>query len=75
MDHSSIEGQCATKGMRMTEQRRVIARVLEAATDPQAGPALKRFFGTSGFHRVDGRMQQRLDELERGLVRVRMEVE
>jgi Fur family ferric uptake transcriptional regulator len=30
---SSIEEQCATKGMRMTEQRRVIARVLEAATD------------------------------------------
>jgi Fur family transcriptional regulator, ferric uptake regulator len=35
LDHStsSIEEQCAIKGMRMTEQRRVIARVLEAATD------------------------------------------
>jgi Fur family ferric uptake transcriptional regulator len=33
LDQTSIEGQCATKGMRMTEQRRVIARVLEAATD------------------------------------------
>ncbi len=32
-DHTSIEEQCAAKGMRMTEQRRVIARVLEAATD------------------------------------------
>jgi Fur family ferric uptake transcriptional regulator len=32
VDHS-IEEQCAAKGMRMTEQRRVIARVLEAATD------------------------------------------
>lgn len=33
MEHNSIEDQCAAKGMRMTEQRRVIARVLEAATD------------------------------------------
>lgn len=31
--NTSIEEQCAAKGMRMTEQRRVIARVLEAATD------------------------------------------
>jgi Fur family ferric uptake transcriptional regulator len=29
----SLEDQCLVKGMRMTEQRRVIARVLEAATD------------------------------------------
>jgi Fe2+/Zn2+ uptake regulation proteins len=28
-----LEEQCAAKGMRMTEQRRVIARVLDAATD------------------------------------------
>jgi Fur family ferric uptake transcriptional regulator len=33
VDQTSIEEQCAAKGMRMTEQRRVIARVLEAATD------------------------------------------
>ncbi len=33
MDHTSIEDQCAAKGMRMTDQRRTIARVLEAATD------------------------------------------
>jgi Fur family ferric uptake transcriptional regulator len=34
-DHKaqSIEEACVAKGMRMTEQRRVIARVLEAATD------------------------------------------
>jgi Fur family ferric uptake transcriptional regulator len=32
-DHTSIEEQCAAKGMRMTDQRRTIARVLEAATD------------------------------------------
>lgn len=29
----SLEDVCVAKGMRMTEQRRVIARVLEAATD------------------------------------------
>jgi len=29
----SLEDACIAKGMRMTEQRRVIARVLEAATD------------------------------------------
>jgi len=30
---SSIEGLCTQKGMRMTDQRRVIARVLSDATD------------------------------------------
>ena len=30
---TSLEEACLAKGMRMTEQRRVIARVLEAATD------------------------------------------
>jgi len=30
---SPIEGQCMAKGMRMTEQRRVIARVLAQAAD------------------------------------------
>jgi Fur family ferric uptake transcriptional regulator len=29
----SLEEACLAKGMRMTEQRRVVARVLEAATD------------------------------------------
>ncbi len=29
----SLEDACVAKGMRMTDQRRVIARVLEAATD------------------------------------------
>ena len=33
MDHTSIEEQCTAKGMRMTDQRRTIAHVLEAATD------------------------------------------
>lgn len=30
---SSLEDACAAKGLRMTEQRRTIARVLDAATD------------------------------------------
>jgi Fur family ferric uptake transcriptional regulator len=30
---NSIEGQCAAKGMRMTEQRRIIARVLNDSDD------------------------------------------
>ena len=30
---ASLEDICVAKGMRMTEQRRIIARVLEAATD------------------------------------------
>ena len=49
--------------------------LLQAASDPQAQGALHRFFGTSGFHRVDAHAQQRLDELKQGLTRVRMEVE
>jgi Fur family ferric uptake transcriptional regulator len=31
--NSNLEQTCVAKGMRMTEQRRIIARVLEAATD------------------------------------------
>lgn len=31
--HPDLEAACVEKGMRMTEQRRVIARVLQAATD------------------------------------------
>jgi len=33
MDHPNIEDLCLQKGMRMTDQRRVIARVLSAASD------------------------------------------
>lgn len=49
--------------------------LLEASRDPQAGPALQQFFGTSAFSRVDPVSQSRLDELRSGLRRVRMEVE
>jgi len=33
LETTSIEEQCVASGMRMTEQRRIIARVLEQATD------------------------------------------
>ena len=32
--HNDIEAQCTAKGMRMTEQRRVIARVLSGSSAP-----------------------------------------
>jgi Fur family ferric uptake transcriptional regulator len=31
--HTDIEAQCAARGMRMTEQRRVIARILASSAD------------------------------------------
>lgn len=31
--HQTLEQQCATRGMRMTEQRRIIAQVIERADD------------------------------------------
>lgn len=49
--------------------------LLQAAGDPDAAPALEKFFGTSGFHPVDADTRHRLERLKAGLVRVRMEVE
>lgn len=49
--------------------------LLEASRDPLAAPALRRFFGTTGFHAIDPASQQRLARLRAGLVRVRLEVE
>jgi Fur family ferric uptake transcriptional regulator len=43
---SDIEAQCAAKGMRMTEQRRIIARVLAASADhPDVEELYKRCAG------------------------------
>ena len=50
-------------------------RVANHAPDPTAGPALRKFFGTSAFHRLDPASQRALDRLRAGLARVRMEVE
>lgn len=56
-------------------QRRLREVLLQAADDPQAGPALRKFFNTSGFYPVDPASQQRLEQLREGLQRVRMQVE
>jgi len=47
----------------------------DASRDPQAGPALAKFFGTTGFHPVDAASLRALERLRNGLARVRMEVE
>lgn len=49
--------------------------LLEASRDPQAGPALAKFFGTTGFHPVDAASLRSLERLRSGLQRIRMEVE
>ncbi|WP_449466481.1 phosphate/phosphite/phosphonate ABC transporter substrate-binding protein [Stenotrophomonas humi] len=49
--------------------------LLGASRDPVAGPALAKFFGTTGFHPVDAKSQRVLDRLRSGLARIRMEVE
>ncbi len=49
--------------------------LLEASRDPEAGPALAKFFGTTGFHLMDPDSQQALDRLRNGWTRIRMEVE
>lgn len=56
-------------------RRRLQAVLLEASQDPQARKALRKFFGTTGFHTVDPASQRALARLRAGLVRVRMEVE
>lgn len=49
--------------------------LLQASSDPLAGPALAKFFGTTGFHPVDPDNLRALERLRRGLQRIRMEVE
>ena len=56
-------------------ERRLREVLLQAADDPQAAPALRKFFNTSGFYPVDADSQRRLEELREGLQRVRMQVE
>ena len=62
-------------GMDPAVRRRLQEVLLEASNDPAAGPALRKFFGTSAFHRLDPASQRALDRLRAGLARVRMEVE
>lgn len=56
-------------------QRRLREVLMQAAQDPEAAPALRKFFGTSGFYPVDAASQRELDSLREGLQRVRMQVE
>ncbi|MDR7067631.1 phosphonate transport system substrate-binding protein [Pseudoxanthomonas japonensis] len=49
--------------------------LLEAASDPAARDALKVFFRTTRFLPVDPASQQALDDLRRGVTRVREQVE
>lgn len=56
-------------------RQRLQTVLLEASRDPEAGPALAKFFGTTGFHLMDPASQQALDRLRNGWTRIRMEVE
>ena len=49
--------------------------LLEASHDPVAAPALRKFFGTTAFHRIDPASLAALERLRGGLERVRLEVE
>lgn len=62
-------------GMDPVVRARLQEVLLEASNDPQAAPALQKFFGTTAFHRIDPASQQALDRLGAGLTRVRLEVE
>ena len=49
--------------------------LLEAGNDPDAREALLQFFGTTRFLPIDEGASDALDELRRGVARVRAEVE
>ncbi|MCD7100317.1 phosphate/phosphite/phosphonate ABC transporter substrate-binding protein [Stenotrophomonas sp. MMGLT7] len=62
-------------GMDERVARRLQDVLLQARDDPQAAPALRRFFATSGFRRMDAESGRQLERLRRGVDRVRLEVE
>ncbi|KAB7764883.1 metal-binding protein [Xanthomonas maliensis] len=62
-------------GMDPAVEQRLRAVLLQASTDPVAGPALRRFFGTDGFHPLDGASLHRLDVLGRELRQLKAQVE
>ncbi|MCC4604882.1 phosphate/phosphite/phosphonate ABC transporter substrate-binding protein [Xanthomonas campestris] len=62
-------------GLDPAVERRLRTVLLQAASDPKAGPALKRFFGTSAFHPVDAGSRRRLDALSAGLQQVQDEMQ
>jgi phosphonate transport system substrate-binding protein len=53
-----------------------LAEVLQqAARDPNAAPALRAFFRTTGFSALDAETRDELARIRAGVIRVRMEVE
>ncbi|APO94150.1 phosphate/phosphite/phosphonate ABC transporter substrate-binding protein [Xanthomonas vesicatoria] len=62
-------------GMDPAVERRLRAVLLQAASDPKAGPALQRFFGTTAFHPLDRGSRRRLDALSAGLQHISDEME
>ena len=63
------------KGMDPRVEARLREVLMEAALDPDAGEVLRRFIGTSRFVDVGPDDRRALDELARGVLRVRAEVE
>ncbi|WP_184408070.1 phosphate/phosphite/phosphonate ABC transporter substrate-binding protein [Xanthomonas sp. 3075] len=63
------------EGMDPAVERRLRAVLLQAASDPKAAPALKRFFDTTAFHPLDDASRQRLQALSAEVQRVRSRVE
>jgi phosphonate transport system substrate-binding protein len=62
-------------GLKPNVQARLQDVLLEAAQDPDAGEALYRFMGTAHFVPIGAEDKRMLDQLARGVRRVRAEVE
>jgi len=62
-------------GMEPKVEARLREVLLQAADDPEAGEALRLFFGTSRFLPLDHDSVRVLENLRRGVARVRVEVE
>lgn len=63
------------EGMEPEVEARLREVLLQAASDPAAGEALKLFFHTSRFLPLDAESERALDALRKGVQRVRTEVE
>ncbi|MBN8260994.1 MAG: phosphate/phosphite/phosphonate ABC transporter substrate-binding protein [Xanthomonadales bacterium] len=62
-------------GMAPRVEARLREVLMEASQDPDAGEVLRRFIGTSRFVPVSADDRRALDELARGVLRIRTEVE
>ena len=67
--------QCQTRAKEAWRAARLREVLLEAAQDPAASEALSVFFRTTRFLPVDPASQQALDDLRRGVTRVREQLE